>query len=602
MNDELQPAKAVPETMKAVTKFTAEHAREVGLPSPEAVNYMMSIANMLLSSALITQDMALPDSEIGRLRGMGYTPEQITEFRDKYVRSNAMAKMLVGHEMSIDPMAALQDIDIVKGKIFVRYPQLIDQMIRKGFTVKWVERTNERAAIEVARPGIDAETFEFTIQDAKQAGLTETKEGKEGMYQKRPRVMLSARAASEAYRMTGGRGNVYTPEEKDEIFNSTTAEPSESDKKRAEVIAARDDMKVALKPKPEPSPVVEITKDPQPAQTEPITAQYAIHRVFHTGGGGERVIPTDEIRPKREEDANLRAQALANETNSPYEVVEVSASGEVQTKQRFNPPTRMPEKPQEKPQVEPEHSKPVIEPSEASDAKKALMARLNALAKTLALPIKTAGSRFNAFFAGWFGCGLKELPKDPAEYQVAVEELESCINADVNEFNSGPEEAGKRRARWAKEVRNFLDGQWPKNPETVALGCTLCRRWRLTPPQFKTWFESGVIALDFTPQEDGHAYIRLMLATPNLRSGADLLDWYNKNKLESGVLAAAVQQIEQRALKCSLEQAKEQDIDKAVKAWLLAAGEQTPKTAPPPKQEPPASTEDDGGGIFDELL
>jgi hypothetical protein len=93
-----------------------------------------------------------------------------------------------------------------------------------------------------------------------------------------------------------------------------------------------------------------------------------------------------------------------------------------------------------------------------------------------------------------------------------------------------------------------------------------------------------------------------MLATPNLRSGADLLDWYNKNKLESGVLAAAVQQIEQRALKCSLEQAKEQDIDKAVKAWLLAAGEQTPKTAPPPKQEPPASTEDDGGGIFDELL
>jgi hypothetical protein len=151
-------------------------------------------------------------------------------------------------------------------------------------------------------------------------------------------------------------------------------------------------------------------------------------------------------------------------------------------------------------------------------------------------------------------------------------------------------------------VRNFLDGQLPKNPETVALGCTLCRRWRLTPPQFKTWFESGVIALDFTPQEDGHAYIRLMLATPNLRSGADLLDWYNKNKLESGVLAAAVQQIEQRALKCSLEQAKEQDIDKAVKAWLLAAGEQTPKTAPPPKQEPPASTEDDGGGIFDELL
>jgi len=105
MSEEQQESRAVPDSMKAVTKFTAEHAREVGLPSPEAVNYMMSIANMLLNSALITLDMALPDNEIGRLKGMGHDADQISALRNNYVRSNAMAKMLVGHEMGIDPMA-----------------------------------------------------------------------------------------------------------------------------------------------------------------------------------------------------------------------------------------------------------------------------------------------------------------------------------------------------------------------------------------------------------------------------------------------------------------------------------------------------------------
>lgn len=185
---------------KSVTKFTAEHGREVGLPSPEAVNYMMSVANLLLNSSLITGDM-------------GTTPEK--------VKANALAKMLVGHELQMQPMEALQDIDIVRGKVFVRYPQLINQIILRGFKWKWVERSNERAALEVTRPGQEPELFEFTIADAKMAGLT----GGDSQYAKRPRVMLSARVVSEAYRMTGGRSNVYAPEEKSEVLASEPNEP-----------------------------------------------------------------------------------------------------------------------------------------------------------------------------------------------------------------------------------------------------------------------------------------------------------------------------------------------------------------------------------------
>jgi len=152
----------------------------------------------------------------------------------------------------------------VKGKIFVRYPQLIDQMIRKGFTVKWLERTNERAAIEVSRPGVEAEVFSFSIEDAKMAGLT--KSDKDGMYEKRPRVMLSARACSEAYRMTGGRGNVYTPEERGEIFPipPQPSHPNPTGSGRSD--RGRDDMKVSLKTKPEPETI--IVEAEKPAEAE----------------------------------------------------------------------------------------------------------------------------------------------------------------------------------------------------------------------------------------------------------------------------------------------------------------------------------------------
>ena len=186
---------------KAVTKFTAEHGKEVGLPSPEAINYMMSVATLLLESSLVTPDM-------------GKTPQQI--------KANALAKMLIGHEMKMQPMEALQDVDIVKGKIFIRYPQLINQILMRGFNVKWVERGDAKATIRLTHkdPDIEPEEFTFTIEDAKKAGLVYA----DSQYIKRPRVMLSARVISEAYRATGGRSNVYTPEEKQEILRERSEE------------------------------------------------------------------------------------------------------------------------------------------------------------------------------------------------------------------------------------------------------------------------------------------------------------------------------------------------------------------------------------------
>lgn len=191
----LVPAQAVPESAKAVTKFTKDHANEIGLPSPESINFMTSVANLLTRSALITPDM-------------GNDPETI--------KANAIAKMLVGRGLGItDPMQALQDIYIVKGKIFVGYPQMIGIMLRKGFQLEWKERTATRACLMVTPPPsypMMAEEFEYTLEDAKKAGLV--RQGSQ--YEMRPRVMLSARVVSEAYRSTGG-GSVYDPGEREDI-------------------------------------------------------------------------------------------------------------------------------------------------------------------------------------------------------------------------------------------------------------------------------------------------------------------------------------------------------------------------------------------------
>lgn len=272
---------AIATTTKAVA-FTAEHGREVGLPSPQAVNYMFSIANMLYSSALVGKDMGLSKDQISRLREFGTAPE-IMEQRDRdAVKANSMAKMLVGHELGIEPMAALMDVDIVKAKVFIRYPQLHRLIEEKGYTITENERSHERAAITLTHPDKPRREFEFTIEDAKRAGLTK-RGGFNGdspsQYELRPRVMLWSRVISEAYRGTGGKGSVYTPEEKTEILREEISEPEPREAK------AENPYVVAAKPAAEISPnAVNPAASANPESGNGGGAQS--HQTAHSGGAG----------------------------------------------------------------------------------------------------------------------------------------------------------------------------------------------------------------------------------------------------------------------------------------------------------------------------
>ena len=635
MSEELQALQAVPEKMRAVTKFTADHAKEIGLPSPEAVNYMMSVANMLLNSALITPDMSMPDHEIGRLKGAGYTPEQIGDARDRYVRSNAMAKMLVGHEMGMDPMAALQDIDIVKGKIFVRYPQLIDQMLRKGFVVKWVERSNTRAAMEVTRPGVEPELFEFTIEDAKMAGLTRS--DKDGMYEKRPRVMLCARVASEAHRMTGGRGNVYTPEEKQEIFGgatSTTDALTEADVQRAAVLDAKYTVKVKAQPievAPEPP-----TTDPAPAlapQPELKPLQYEVYVLLPTAGGGKPkpvLLPDETMTVKAT--ASLRAQALANTTGQPHIVVKFDPNtDERQDVDHCHPPklaapapapaTTPAPKPEEAPVAAPaQEALMASQPATTKDVDpNAPKARLDALAVTLNIPNKTAMARFTAYMAGYVGCPIKEFKATPISARLeALESLEYLCAYDPNEFASGPEESGKRRRKFRDAIKEYLTGLWP-NPvdaATVNLALKLSQKWGNSPRQFQTWLTMEGVALDFiSPMAEVHALLRVLLKTVE---GIRLLKLHRNHNMAIASYPDAtppvlgiVEQLETRVLKCSIEDATPKAVEAVIESFERAVKEEArrkenpvPEPAPEPAKpepapEPTAETQEGDGNLFD---
>lgn len=588
MSEEIQ---AVPTTMKAVTKFSEKHAHEVGLPSPEAINFMMSVATMLTSSALVSKDMAISDGEIIRLKGMGFNPQEIMDMNDKAVKSNAMAKMLVGHEMGISPMASLQDIDIVKSKIFVRYPQLINQMMMKGFRVKWVERSNERAAIEVTRPESDPELFEFTIKDAKQAGLLEGSKPEYNQYLLRPRVMLTARVASEAYRVTGGRGNVYTPEEKAEIFSgdpdSSTGEPSETDQARVDAMNAKYEVKLKQQPQTvdaKPEPNAEPATEPAKQEPAPDTAtvaeraladKFEIFSIMKTATGEEKQVHVED-QPNPDA-AKLRVAALVGETGCDH-VVTHWVNGQKADGWRTNA----------KPKAAPKEKKDATASTDTGEAK----ARMTKLAADWlgGIAEKTAFTRFTAFMCGYLGCDAKGVTKTAIEDRKhALAVMEYAVAGDVASFNENPERYGKNRRAWELEIAEFAASMFTKDPATAALAVQLyIQHGNTTAEEFKTWFSSDSIALDFQKAEDAHAALRVLLRT---REGFRLLKASREHLMS---VALMVKQIEERALDGkTIEEAPKDVIERAITAFVQAIRDAAKEALQANKPEPPAEEEEE---------
>ncbi len=140
------------------------------------------------------------------------------------------AALLTGKELGLSPMMSLRSLHVVEGKVGVNYDAIIGLLIRNGYTVIWGEtdNKNEEAVVSIYKGDCKLITVSYTMQDAKNAGLTVSKYGKVNFaWKNHPASMLRARAVSSAARAAAGDifSGCYSHDEIEEIRESKNRRP-----------------------------------------------------------------------------------------------------------------------------------------------------------------------------------------------------------------------------------------------------------------------------------------------------------------------------------------------------------------------------------------
>jgi len=144
-----------------------------------------------------------------------------------------VATILAGQELGLGAMASLRTIHLVKGKIVIGADAQLALLHQSGISSRWEETTDKAARLSLSRaPHTSAETFRYTIEEARTAGLA----GKD-VWRKYAPAMLRARCISLAARAYAPEVlmGCYTPDEAAEFV----------------------DVQQLPAPEPEPEPVAE---------------------------------------------------------------------------------------------------------------------------------------------------------------------------------------------------------------------------------------------------------------------------------------------------------------------------------------------------------
>jgi hypothetical protein len=135
-------------------------------------------------------------------------------FKDATAGAQAIVKIMAGREIGLGLFESMNGFHIIEGKMTMA-ANLIATLIKRapGYDYKVLELTRERCEIEFYRDGESLGKSEFTIGDAKKAGLLKPNSN----WEKWPQNMVFARAVSNGVRfycpeVTGGIP-VYTPDE-----------------------------------------------------------------------------------------------------------------------------------------------------------------------------------------------------------------------------------------------------------------------------------------------------------------------------------------------------------------------------------------------------
>lgn len=628
----------------ALTRYSDEDARSIGMPTPGALNLLSIFAKQMV--------------------GTPFLPRSIfKDMNSPQASATLLAVILTGREMQFSPMQSLRAFWMSPdGRLGMYGDAMMATMRRAGFTFDWKQNDDTGCECTAKRPVKVGEsvqwesyTSRYTVQMAKDAGLW-TKE--KSIWPKYPARMCKWRVVGDIFRTLGsdlGGGQMYTREELEDDLggDSTMGDPTEADQRRMEVLQAQEaKYHVGLKQQPveasavpanggnvvqmpvgtapaEPTPAPQPPPPPPPPpaqapapkaapaapQAPPPGAKYEVHYVDREGA---ITLMQSEDPQSRPETAKLRAVALANTNRQTYYVYE-NIDGKRTEIYRADPPQTVVGRPAPaaEPKAETKAQETETKPETGKPSHSGVKARLEeAVAKVEAkinhgvkesdkTPARTVAARVKMFFQGYFGVAkLSELPKDTAEnaamYGHAFADLEALANADVNALFSSPESEGKRLSQNTLAMGELFIKKYKWDSELTDLAFKLARLRRWEAQEFQQFIESR--AMDFMAYDDVRAALRLCLAT---RTGGQFVRICDERKLS---VAKCVQMMEERKLEKPLEQCPSGAVDAAIE-WAKghineAAMEGSAAPAPPPQQAAAAApaAEPEGDSLFGEEL
>jgi hypothetical protein len=122
----------------------------------------------------------------------------------------AIALMLIAQAEGMHPAIAARDYHLVQGRPALKADAMLARFQQAGGKVTWNTYTDQAVAATFTHPQGGSVTLEWTIAQAKAAGLTN-----KDVWKQYPRAMLRARVISEGIRTVfpGVVVGVYTPEE-----------------------------------------------------------------------------------------------------------------------------------------------------------------------------------------------------------------------------------------------------------------------------------------------------------------------------------------------------------------------------------------------------
>jgi hypothetical protein len=144
----------------------------------------------------------------------GFLPKTITQ------PGQVAAIILTGRELGLPPMTALRHLYVLNGRVGLSAEIQLGMFVKQGGHVKWLHSDNEKAVLLLQHQNGDEHTEEFTVADAQRAGLM----GKD-VWKLHTKRMLRARCASGGLTAINPGGNLYDPDEIDEIVQSDRRTP-----------------------------------------------------------------------------------------------------------------------------------------------------------------------------------------------------------------------------------------------------------------------------------------------------------------------------------------------------------------------------------------